>query len=131
MAWDSICKWWDWWDDRKEIEEKMSEIVSSHSVKSKTVSWNVISYTQLPVFQGCYTVKFCRQIPTFQRNMIDLSYSHDDADNRSIQNVDTYLQDIWIYNVSVKHNIFFNKLFYYLGQHVVTLTESSSGTSKI
>jgi len=109
---------------------EMSEILSSHSVISKTVFWNVIYYTQLPLFQGCDAVKFCRQIPTFQRNMIHLSYSHDGADSRSIQNVDTYLQDIWIYNVSVKHNNFFNMLFYYLGQHVVTLTESSSGPSK-
>ena len=72
----------------------MSEILSSHSVLSKTVFWNVISCAQLPVFQGCDTVNFCRQIPTFRRNVTHLSYSHDGADSRSIQNVDTHLQDI-------------------------------------
>ena len=42
------------------------------------------------------------------------------------------LAHIWIYNVSVKQNtIIFNKLFYYLGQHVSTLIESRSGPFKI
>ena len=43
------------------------------------------------IFQGCDAVKFCRQIPTFQRNVIHSSYSNDAADSRSIQNIDTYL----------------------------------------
>ena len=40
-----------------------------------------------------------------------------------------YLTHIRIYNVSNTTN--FNTLFYYLGQHVSTLIESSSGPSKI
>jgi hypothetical protein len=82
---------WDWWDDRKEMEEKMCEILSSQSVKSKTVSWNIISCTQSPVFWGRDAVKFCRKVSTFQRNLVHLSYTHDGANSRSVQNVDTYL----------------------------------------
>jgi len=38
---------------------------------------------------------------------------------------------ITLYNASVKHKKNFNTLFYYLGQHVSTLIESSSGPSMI
>jgi len=44
--------------------------------------------------------------------------------------VNTCLTHIWLYNVSVKHNKF-QYITYYLGQHVSTLIESSSGPSKI
>ena len=40
------------------------------------------------------------------------------------------LTHIWVYNVTVKHTKL-HEVFTYLGQYVLTLTESSSGPSKI
>ena len=50
------------------------------------------------------------------------------ADRFNVYHPEVFYKYMNIKCVSQTH--FFNKLFYYLGQHVATLTESSSGPSK-